>query len=248
MVSIKSPHEYIFVPLDTPDLNQALEITNNLKGLIGGVKIGKEFFTALGPAGVQKIKALGTQIFVDLKFHDIPNTVAGAVRSAIHLEPTILNVHAQGGRSMLMAARDAADEEASKAGIPPPLLLGVTVLTSIGEHDLKEIGVNDIVMDQVKRLAALCQESGLDGVVCSAKEISALRIICGSKFKLLTPGIRPTWAINDDQKRIVTPGEAIKRGADYLVIGRPIYGANDPVFAAKKIIAEIEDVISLDDN
>ena len=149
---------------------------------------------------------------------------------------------------MLMAARDASDDETSKTGIPRPLLLGVTVLTSIGDHDLKEIGVNDIVMDQVKRLAALCQEAGLDGVVCSAKEISALRGICGSEFKLLTPGIRPTWAANNDQKRVVTPGEAIKRGADYLVIGRPIYGANDPVSAAKKIIAEIADVISLDDN
>jgi orotidine-5'-phosphate decarboxylase len=245
MVSIKSPHEYIFIPLDTPDLDQALAITSRLKGLIGGVKIGKEFFTALGPAGVQKLKAIGTQIFVDLKFHDIPNTVAGAVRSAIHLEPTILNVHAQGGRSMLMAARDASDDETSKTGIPRPLLLGVTVLTSIGDHDLKEIGVNDIVMDQVKRLAALCQEAGLDGVVCSAREISALRGICGSEFKLLTPGIRPTWAANNDQKRVVTPGEAIKRGADYLVIGRPIYGANDPVSAAKKIIAEIAAVTNL---
>ena len=145
---------------------------------------------------------------------------------------------------MLIAARDAAAEESSKTGISPPLLLGVTVLTSIGDRDLKELGVNGIVMDQVKRLAALCQEAGLDGVVCSAREISALRIICGSEFKLLTPGIRPIWATNDDQKRVVTPGEAIKNGADYLVIGRPIYGANDPVSAAKKIIAEIADVIS----
>jgi orotidine-5'-phosphate decarboxylase len=244
MVSIKSPHEYIFIPLDTPDIGQALEIVNSLKGLIGGVKIGKEFFTALGPAGVKKIKAVGSPIFIDLKFHDIPNTVAGAVRSAIHLEPIILNVHAQGGRSMLIAARDAAAEESSKTGILPPLLLGVTVLTSIGDRDLQELGVNGIVMDQVKRLAALCQEAGLDGVVCSAREISALRIICGSEFKLLTPGIRPAWTTNDDQKRVVTPGEAIKNGADYLVIGRPIYGANDPVSAAKKIIAEIADVIS----
>ena len=243
MVSIKSPHEYIFIPLDTPNLDQALKIANGLRGLIGGVKIGKEFFTALGPAGVKQIKALGIKLFIDLKFHDIPNTVAGAVRSAIHLEPAILNVHAQGGRSMLMAARDATAEESSKTGISPPLLLGVTVLTSIGDRDLKDVGVNDTVMDQVKRLATLCQETGLDGVVCSAREISALRIICGPEFKLLTPGIRPNWAANDDQKRIVTPGEAIKLGADYLVIGRPIYGANDPVSAANKIIVEIEAAI-----
>ena len=248
MISIKFPRDCIFVPLDTPHLDRALEITNSLKGLIGGVKIGKEFFTAHGPDGVRRIKALGTEIFIDLKFHDIPNTVAGAVRSAIHLEPKILNVHAQGGRSMLIAARDAAAEEASKVGVSPPLLLGVTVLTSISNQDLKEVGVNDIVMDQVKRLASLCQEIGLNGVVCSAREISALRIICGDEFKLLTPGIRPKWATDDDQKRVVTPGEAIKRGADYLVIGRPIYGATDPIFAVEKILAEITNCISQNDN
>ena len=244
MLSVKPPHEYIYIPLDTHDLDRAIEITTGLKGLIGGVKIGKEFFTALGPSGVKRIKALGVPLFIDLKFHDIPNTVAGAVRSAIRLGPTILNVHAQGGREMLMAARDAVTEESDKIGIPLPILLGVTVLTSIGNKGLRELGVNDTVMNQVKRMAVLCQETGLDGVVCSAREISALRRICGKEFKLLTPGIRPIWASSDDQKRIVTPGAAIKRGADYLVIGRPIYGATNPISAAKKIIAEIAGVIS----
>ncbi|MDP7601465.1 MAG: orotidine-5'-phosphate decarboxylase [Rhodospirillales bacterium] len=216
-------------------------MATTLKDLVGGVKIGKEFFTALGPEGVARVTELGMPLFADLKFHDIPNTVAGAVRSAVHLKPIILNVHAQGGRAMLEAACDAAAEEATKIGIPVPLILGVTVLTSLDDDDLSDIGVSDSTLDQVKRLAALSQECGLDGVVCSAAEIAALRDTCDSDFKLLTPGIRPAWAAAGDQKRIVTPGEAIKRGADFLVIGRPIYGADDPAEAAKKIAAEIEE-------
>jgi orotidine-5'-phosphate decarboxylase len=243
MTPAKSPHEYIFVPLDTPCLERAVEVVVTLKGLIGGVKIGKEFFTALGPTGVKRVTEFGMPLFVDLKFHDIPNTVAGAVRAAIHLNPKIINVHAQGGRIMLQAARHAANEEASKIGIPTPLLLGVTVLTSMDNQDLNDVGISDTALDQVKRLAILCQECGLDGVVCSADEIKALRIICGEEFKLLTPGIRPLWANTGDQKRVVTPGEAIKRGADFLVIGRPIYNADDPVSAVKKIINEIAKAI-----
>jgi orotidine-5'-phosphate decarboxylase len=145
---------------------------------------------------------------------------------------------------MLEAACDAAAEEAAKIGVPVPLILGVTVLTSLDDDDLSDIGVADTTLDQVKRLAVLSQECGLDGVVCSAAEIEALREICGPDFKLLTPGIRPAWAAAGDQKRIVTPAEAIKRGADYLVIGRPIYGADDPAEAAKKIAAEIEEELA----
>ena len=244
MTSNQQPHERIFIPIDTPDLDRALKIATTLKDLVGGVKIGKEFFTALGPEGVARVTELGMPLFADLKFHDIPNTVAGAVRSAVHLKPIILNVHAQGGRTMLEAACDAAAEEAAKIGIPVPLLLGVTVLTSLDDDDLSDIGVSDSTLDQVKRLAALSQECGLDGVVCSAAEIVALRDTCDPDFKLLTPGIRPTWAAAGDQKRIVTPGEAIKRGADFLVIGRPIYGADDPAEAAKKIAAEIEEELN----
>jgi len=230
----------IFVPLDTPDLEKAKAIAGHLKDLIGGVKIGKEFFTALGPAGVAEISALGMPLFTDLKFHDIPNTVAGAVRSAMRMRPTILNVHAAGGRAMMTAARDAAAEEAEKLGCSQPLVLAVTVLTSLDDQDLNDIGVNSTTLDQVKRLAVLTQESGLDGVVCSAAEIEALRQTCGPDFKLLTPGIRPSWAAAGDQKRIVTPSDAVKRGADYLVIGRPITGDDDPAAAAKRIADEIE--------
>ncbi|MDP6927174.1 MAG: orotidine-5'-phosphate decarboxylase [Rhodospirillales bacterium] len=230
----------IYVPLDTPDLEKALDISSRLKGLIGGVKVGKEFFTALGPAGVADISALGMPLFTDLKFHDIPNTVAGAVRSAMRMKPAILNVHAAGGQAMMAAARDAAAEEADKLGCARPLVLAVTVLTSLDDQDLNGIGVPGGTLEQVRRLARLTQESGLDGVVCSAAEIAALRKECGPEFKLLTPGIRPTWSVTGDQKRIVTPSDAVKRGADFLVIGRPITGADDPAEAARLIAEEIE--------
>ena len=238
-----SASEHIFIPLDTSDIDEALQISKSLKGLVGGVKIGKEFFTALGPEGVARVSELGMPLFADLKFHDIPNTVAGAVRSVVRLKPSILNVHAQGGRAMLESACDAAGEEAARIGIPQPLILGVTVLTSMDDQDLTDIGVSDKTLDQVKRLATLCQDCGLGGVVCSAAEIEVLREICGKEFKLLTPGIRPSWAAANDQKRVVTPGEAIKRGADYLVIGRPIYGADDPAEAARKIATEIAEAV-----
>jgi len=244
METDKNPNEYIFFPLDTPDLEYAIKITGALKGLIGGVKIGKEFFTSLGPDGVIRINELGVPVFIDLKFHDIPNTVAGAVRSAIDLKPMMINVHAQGGRTMLKAARDAGIEHADKMNITPPLILGVTVLTSMDDQDLAEVGVSDKILDQVKRLAMLCQECGLDGVVCSAGEIESLRNLCGRDFKLLSPGIRPKWASKNDQKRSVTPREAIELGADYLVIGRPISSADNPAEAAKKIIFEISEVKS----
>lgn len=235
------PFERIYVPLDTPDLEKALGIAGQLKGLIGGVKIGKEFFTALGPQGVAAVSALGMPLFTDLKFHDIPNTVAGAVRAAMQMRPTILNVHAAGGRAMMAAAKDAAEDEAAKLNCAKPLILAVTVLTSLDDTDLSDIGVADGSLDQVKRLAVLAQQSGMDGVVCSAAEIEGLRETCGMEFKLLTPGIRPSWSVAGDQKRVVTPSDAVKRGADYLVIGRPITGAVDPAEAAKRIAAEIAD-------
>ena len=243
MSSDVQPHERIFIPLDTPDLDRALELATMLKGLVGGVKIGKEFFTALGPEGVHSVTELGMPLFADLKFHDIPNTVAGAVRSCVRLKPVILNIHAQGGRTMMETACDAAAEEAAKIGINVPLILGVTVLTSLDDSDLNDVGISDTTLDQVKRLAALSQECGLDGVVCSAAEIEALRATCGPEFILLTPGIRPEWSAAGDQKRIVTPVDAIKRGADYLVIGRPISGSDDPAEAARKIAAEIDEAL-----
>jgi orotidine-5'-phosphate decarboxylase len=229
------PHERTFVALDTTDLVYALDLANALSGHVGGMKVGKEFFTACGPDGVRAVTDCGMPVFLDLKFHDIPNTVAGAVKASLALSPCMVNVHACGGETMMRAAAQSAEA----AGEGRPLVLGVTVLTSMDESDLQGIGVESSVSDQVLRLASLAQFSGMDGVVCSAREVEDLREHLGKEFKLVVPGIRPQWASSDDQKRIVTPAAAIAIGADYLVIGRPITGAGDPVEAADKIAAEI---------
>ena len=228
------PSDRIFVALDTTDLDRALALGRGLKGFIGGVKVGKEFFTALGPAGVGALGELGLPVFLDLKFHDIPATVAGAVRAALALKPFIINVHASGGAEMMRAAVEAAD------GPDRPLVVAVTVLTSLADEDLAATGVAGDAAAQVLRLAQLAKRSGLDGVVCSAREAEALRAALGDDFKLVVPGIRPQWAAADDQKRIVTPAEAVAKGADYLVIGRPITAADDPADAARRIAAELD--------
>lgn len=225
----------IFVALDTTDLDCALELSRNLVGLVGGFKIGKEFFTALGPNGVLAVAKLGMPIFLDLKFHDIPATVNGAVRAALPLKPFMLNVHAAGGAEMLRAAVDAAGD-----GPDRPLVLAVTMLTSLDDDDLKSIGVAASSEEQVLRLAQLAKDQGIDGVVCSAREVAVLRKVLGPDFKLVVPGIRPTWAAADDQKRIVTPTNAIKLGADYLVIGRPITATADPADVARRIADELD--------
>ena len=229
------PHERTFVALDTTDLGRAIELAESLCDHVGGMKVGKEFFTACGPDGVRAITNCGMPVFLDLKFHDIPNTVASAIRASLPLAPYMVNVHASGGEVMMRAAAQTAAE----AGEQRPLVLGVTVLTSMDESDLKEVGVNATIPDQVLRLASLTQFCGLDGVVCSAREVEDLREHLGKDFKLVVPGIRPKWAASDDQKRIVTPAAAVAIGADYLVIGRPITGADDPVEAADRIAAEI---------
>jgi len=234
-----TPRDRIFIALDTPDLGRAAALARDLADLVGGVKIGKEFFTAHGPDGVRAV-AGGVPLFLDLKFHDIPNTVAGALRAAVHLRPAFVNVHAAGGRAMLEAAVQAAAEGAEDADVPRPQLLAVTVLTSLGEADLREIGQSGPVSDQVVRLAHLAQSCGLDGVVCSPREIAALRAACGPDFVLVVPGIRPPWAAAGDQKRVTTPVAALAAGADYLVIGRPVTGAPDAAAAARRVVAELE--------
>jgi orotidine-5'-phosphate decarboxylase len=230
------PRERILVALDMTDVDSAKALAMTLPGHVGGIKLGKEFFSANGPAGVRAVTCAGQPLFLDLKFHDIPNTVAGAIRSALHLGPMILNVHASGGSAMMKAAAAAVAEADGKR----PLLIAVTVLTSLGDEDMADIGVAGSAAEQVIRLAKLTQASGLDGVVCSAHEIGAIRAACGPDFKLVVPGIRPEWAAKGDQKRVMTPAEAVALGADYLVIGRPITAADDPVAAARRIGDELK--------
>lgn len=236
MADISHPHQRIFVALDTTDVGRAVELAQGLKSSVGGVKIGKEFFTSNGPEGVARVTECGLPLFLDLKFHDIPNTVAGAIRASLQLKPFLVNVHASGGRHMMEAAAKAADEAASGER---PQVIGVTVLTSMGREDLVELGLDLEPLEQVLRLGRLAKASGLDGVVCSAKEVVALRGSVGRDFTLVVPGIRPQWASADDQKRVVTPRDAIDLGADYLVIGRPITGHKDPAHAARLIAEEL---------
>jgi len=229
------PSDRIFVALDTSDLDKALALTEGLRGLVGGVKLGQEFFTAQGPAGVDAVTALGLPVFLDLKFHDIPATVSRAVGAALALKLFMLNVHASGGEAMMWAAADAA----GLAGDERPLVVAVTVLTSLWSGDLVATGIDDNIEDQVLRLAALAENCDLDGVVCSPREVAALRRERGPDFKLVVPGIRPTWAATDDQKRVETPADTVAAGADYLVIGRPITESQDPADAARRIADEI---------
>lgn len=225
----------VFCALDTPRVDMALSQAKNLSGLIGGVKLGLEFFLANGPASIKEMHKAGLPIFLDLKLHDIPNTVAGAVRSLANLGVDIITIHTQGGPSMMRAAVDSANEEAAKLGLTPPKIIGVTILTSLDDGDLSKMGVNHSVEDQVLNLASLAKASGLDGVVCSPLEIKAIRQELGQEFKLIVPGIRPEGASAGDQKRVLSPKQAVDAGADILVIGRPITKADDIKSAAASI-------------
>jgi orotidine-5'-phosphate decarboxylase len=220
----------VFVAIDTTDLEYARVLAARLKPYVGGLKLGLEFFSAHGPDGVRAFADLGLPIFLDLKFHDIPNTVAGAVRAAANLGVDILNVHAAGGPAMLKAAAEAAHAVNTKTKV-----IAVTVLTSLSDADLESVGQRGPAGEQVARLAALTRASGLDGVVCSAHEIAALRAALGPDFLLVVPGIRPKGADLGDQQRVMGPREALDAGASILVIGRPITAAADPVEAARAI-------------
>ncbi len=238
-MALRTANAAIYCALDTADLAQARALAGRLSGLVGGLKLGLEFFAANGPAGVAGIAGLGLPVFLDLKLHDIPNTVAGATRALTRLGPAILTVHGAGGAAMLKAAAEAAKEEAAKTGTARPKIVAVTVLTSISGADFGAVGLHGKVSDQVARLAALAQDCGLDGAVCSAAEAATLRKSCRPDFLLVVPGIRPEWAQAQDQKRVATPLEAMRMGADILVIGRPITAAKDPAEAAKRIAAEL---------
>jgi len=226
----------VFVALDTPDLARAVELGTALKPHVGGLKVGLEFISAHGPDGIRKVVGLGLPVFADVKFHDIPNTVAGACRALAHVGVTLMNIHASGGEEMMRAGSDAA-----RRVDPKTLVLGVTVLTSLDDAVLASVGQKTPASEQVVRLATLAKASGLDGVVCAVHEIALIRKACGPDFVIVTPGIRPRGAAINDQRRFMTPGEAFRAGADILVVGRPITDAADPVAAAKAIALELSE-------
>lgn len=235
------PTDRIFVALDMADVEGARAMAARLEGLVGGLKLGLEFFMAQGPAGIRAaMEGSSLPLFLDVKLHDIPNTVAGAVRSVAPLAPAFLTVHAAGGPSMLRAAAEAAREEASRLGVARMRILAVTVLTSLGEDDLVATGQQGPAADQVKRLALMAQQHGADGIVCSPAEVAALRAVLPADFTLMVPGIRPSWAAAGDQKRVMGPAQALAAGADRLVIGRPITADADPRQAALRIARELE--------
>jgi orotidine-5'-phosphate decarboxylase len=225
----------VYVALDTPSVADALDIGRRVAGAVGGVKLGLEFFVANGPGGVSAVAALGLPIFLDLKLLDIGNTVAHAIRSVLPLRPAFVTVHASGNAEMLKAAVAAAAE----AGAARPKLLAVTVLTSFAEADLTAVGQIGPIAAQVERLARHAVACGIDGIVCSPRELAPLRRALGPAALLVTPGIRPAGAEAGDQKRIMTPAEAMAAGASYLVIGRPITASADPGAAARRIAAEL---------
>lgn len=235
----------LIVALDVSSIEEAKEIVKDLREHVGMFKMGLELFASAGLSLFEMMREEGINVFFDGKFHDIPNTVAQASCNITRQGVAMFNVHATGGSAMLKAAADACRETASEnKDNKRPILIAVTVLTSIGSDVLKEeLQVGEDVMAYVTRLALLSKNNGLDGVVASAKEAAAIRQACGEEFLIVTPGIRPLWASTDDQKRIVTPSQAIKDGADFLVIGRPITAAKDRKAAAQKIIEEIETAV-----
>ncbi len=232
-------HNPIIVALDVPTAGRALSLVEQLAQVVGGFKIGSELFTAAGPEIVRAVRTTGAAVFLDLKFHDIPNTVARAVAAATRLDVQMLTVHASGGLEMMRAAETAAQQTAGELGRPAPLVLGVTVLTSLAADDLSQIGCDTNVGRQVERLAQLAVHAGLRGLVCSALEVVGLRQILPEHIKLVTPGIRFGPSTPDDQRRTLSPREAIEAGADWLVIGRPILAAPDPRAAALAIVESL---------
>ena len=235
MEQSRSDQHRIIVALDCADIEAAEVLVARLTPSLCRLKVGNELFTRAGPAFIERLQARGFDVFLDLKYHDIPNTVAAACQAAAELGVWMVNVHALGGRRMLETARTALDA----CGSRPPLLVAVTVLTSLESRDLGEIGFDTDPARLASRLAVLADDSGCDGVVCSAREAGAMRTAHGAGFRLVTPGIRPAGGRADDQRRTLTPGEAVTAGADYLVMGRPITAASDPVTALRDALTEV---------
>ncbi|UWZ78866.1 orotidine-5'-phosphate decarboxylase [Geoalkalibacter halelectricus] len=236
---LEEARKKLIFALDVDSLEEARRWVALLHAKVGLFKVGKQLFTRCGPEVVHMIRSEGGEVFLDLKYHDIPNTVAMASVEALRLGVRMCNVHALGGREMMAAAATKVREEAAAAGLPVPLLLAVTILTSSTDDTLREIGIERPVREMVPHLARLARDAGMGGVVASPQEIALIRAACGADFAIVTPGVRPAEASVDDQKRIMTPAAAIAAGADYLVIGRPIARASDPAAAADAIVAEM---------
>jgi orotidine-5'-phosphate decarboxylase len=234
MVMVKVTGPRIIVALDYPDAASALQLAAGLTPDLCRLKVGKELFTRAGPQLVEELAGRGFDVFLDLKFHDIPNTVASACHAAADLGVWMVNVHALGGERMLLAAREGIERARHS-----PLLIAVTILTSMDTNDLAAVGLSGTPEDNVVRLATLAQQSGLDGVVCSSRETVILRNGLGADFSLITPGIRPSGSQADDQRRVMTPADAIRAGSNYLVIGRPVTRADDPVSVLRTINSEL---------
>jgi orotidine-5'-phosphate decarboxylase len=232
--------ERLVLALDVDSDAEALDIVGELKDAVGVFKVGHQLFTAYGPGIVRRIIGMGGRVFLDLKYHDIPNTVAKASAEAVKLGVSIFNVHALGGFDMMKAAAESAKETSEKLGLPLPAVLAVTVLTSMDEKSLrKELKITRSIQREVSHLARLAQRAGMHGVVASPQEIKLLRRAIRGEFIILTPGVRPEWAVRDDQKRIMTPGDAVQAGANYIVIGRPVLQAGDRKAAVQRILDEM---------
>lgn len=233
------PSERILCALDTTNVDEAAILAGKLSSHVGGIKLGLEFFGANGPQGFLEVAKANRNIFLDLKLHDIPNTVAKTIHALMPLRPKIMTIHTAGGPAMMKAASEAATLAAKNEGCERPIIVGVTILTSLDNEDIEAIGFQNKVSIQVVKLARLAKESGLDGVVCSPHEIKLIKESCGADFKLVVPGIRPAGSDAGDQKRVMTPEEAVSLGADYLVIGRPITKSDNPAQSAQLIANEI---------
>lgn len=242
-MSTSNGRERLLVALDVDSADRAVSLAEQLHGLVGGVKVGSRLFTTEGPALVRRLAGLHQRVFLDLKFHDIPNTVAQAVEAAVATGAWMINVHAAGGAAMMQAAVDAAGNASAKAGRPSPLMIAVTVLTSMDESALRATGVERSLLDQVRALAIAARRAGMHGVVASPRETAVIRDACGPDFVIVTPGIRgaAAGAEKNDQARTMGPAEAVRAGSSYLVVGRPIIAAPDPRSAAEAIVRELEE-------
>ena len=232
--------ERLIVALDLDDLNRVKALVRLLAGELGMFKVGKQLFTHAGPAVVKPIQEMGGEVFLDLKFHDIPTTVAKAAIAATRLGVKMFNVHASGSLEMMRLTVREVSRVCRQEALRRPIMLAVTVLTSLNESDLKKVGIAGEVADQVVRLALLSREAGMDGVVASPREVAGIRSACGGRLIIVSPGIRPQGGKHDDQRRVMSPAEAIRAGVNYIVVGRPITEAKEPLGAAREIVAEME--------